>query len=605
MSISNSIDTNSISTEISLKSDFDSKITELTLKNYEEDKENSHISCPHCQKKIVFKKQYIKRIRGINIKCQYCFNYMFATSCPKCKKFDLLPKFNDICEIITCTCKNQYLQSACVILNCPDIINFLPPRNTNLPNGFIFNHRSELVFQKISCYYCHRPIDYITRAADKINRYYEGTRVNCVYSDCRKKFNRLVCPKCSEVIIVQLGMYIMGTKIKCQKCNFIFAKILCVECLKINPMEKSSFKYGEFQCRFASCNKLSHLAICAFCQRINSFKLNKEQSLIQGQCIECGYKDCGKKFSCVSCMGCHNLNYFTEEKFIFGKLYRCKYKAICSKSFMVLVCPKCWTYSRVLEESEGKKYNCAKCGTLLSNFGCPHCNNSLLDMDSSYNKGQVIICPLCDKKFSFCRCYSCKKLIYYKKDKSILGKLVKCECGETSVNIICQKCRVRISIEGRENDIENGEKINCPSCKEDFEYTSNDNDEEILYKKKLITMENGIGIPVDFGVPEIDENFLETEKFLIYPKLSGNNSISQNETTANSIVNIEEEKEKEIKVFKGKLCILCQCEEKESIFYPCGHRHTCYKCAVNFFEVFKKCPRCNKPAQAIIKKIYK
>jgi hypothetical protein len=98
---------------------------------------------------------------------------------------------------------------------------------------------------------------------------------------------------------------------------------------------------------------------------------------------------------------------------------------------------------------------------------------------------------------------------------------------------------VRISIEGRENDIENGEKINCPSCKEDFEYTSNDNDEEILYKKKLITMENGIGIPVDFGVPEIDENFLETEKFLIYPKLSGNNSISQNETTANSIVNIE------------------------------------------------------------------
>ena len=67
-------------------------------------------------------------------------------------------------------------------------------------------------------------------------------------------------------------------------------------------------------------------------------------------------------------------------------------------------------------------------------------------MDSSYNKGQVIICPLCDKKFSFCRCYSCKKLIYYKKDKSILGKLVKCECGETSVNIICQKCRVRISM---------------------------------------------------------------------------------------------------------------------------------------------------------------
>ena len=66
-------------------------------------------------------------------------------------------------------------------------------------------------------------------------------------------------------------------------------------------------------------------------------------------------------------------------------------------------------------------------------------------------------------------------------------------------------------------------------------------------------------------------------------------------------LNMEED---ELKVIKGKLCILCQCNEKESIFYPCGHRHTCYKCSVYYFEVFKKCPRCDKPAEAIIKKIY-
>jgi len=68
-------------------------------------------------------------------------------------------------------------------------------------------------------------------------------------------------------------------------------------------------------------------------------------------------------------------------------------------------------------------------------------------MESSYKKGQVMECPSCFKQFSFCRCYDCHKLIYYKQNKSIMAKSVKCgECGQISVNIICKKCKVRISI---------------------------------------------------------------------------------------------------------------------------------------------------------------
>ena len=145
---------------------------------------------------------------------------------------------------------------------------------------------------------------------------------------------------------------------------------------------------------------------------MNTFKLNKDQFLIQGQCIECGYDDCKKKFSVVNCPSCHGVNPFPGEEFIFGKLYKCKYKAICNKSFMVLVCPKCWTFSRTVEEIEGKKYSCVKCGTLLSNFGCPFCHKSILDKESTYLKGQVMECPYCFKQFSFCRCYDCHKLIY-------------------------------------------------------------------------------------------------------------------------------------------------------------------------------------------------
>lgn len=580
-------------------------ISEKTEKNFEEDINSANILCPHCEKKIFHDKKNTKRLRGINVKCLLCFNYFFNTTCPKCKKCWQISKFIDVCETIECPspCNNKYLQTPCVIKECSEIINFAPPRNKNLPDGFIYNHLSQLVFQKISCYYCKRPIDYITREVNKINRYYEGMRIICPYQDCKKEFNRLICLKCSSVIIMELGKYIMGTKVKCQNCCFTFSKILCCECLKVNPMEKSSFRYGEYQCRYTSCSKISHIAMCIYCQRMNTFKLNKDQLLIQGQCIECGYDDCNKKFSVVNCPSCHNINPFPNGEYIFGKLYKCKYKAICTKSFMVLVCPKCWTYSRTVEEIEGKKYSCVKCGTLLSNFGCPFCHKSILDKESNYKKGQVMECPYCFKQFSFCRCYDCHKLIYYKQNKTILGKSVKCEeCEKISVNIICKKCNARISFEDRNNDINIGEKILCPNCKEDFEFTDN-TEEEIVYKKNLSTIDMLRGTPVNFGHPEEDQNYLETQNFLYFPGIGNISSshISQDKTAYSTNINMEEE---ELKVIKGKLCILCQCNDKESIFYPCGHRHTCYKCSVNYFEVFKKCPRCDKPAEAIIKKVF-
>ena len=50
--------------------------------------------------------------------------------------------------------------------------------------------------------------------------------------------------------------------------------------------------------------------------------------------------------------------------------------------------------------------------------------------------------------------------------------------------------------------------------------------------------------------------------------------------------------------------MICHNNIKESIFYPCGHRCTCYNCAVIIFVVNKKCPKCNQEASCIIKKVY-
>lgn len=43
---------------------------------------------------------------------------------------------------------------------------------------------------------------------------------------------------------------------------------------------------------------------------------------------------------------------------------------------------------------------------------------------------------------------------------------------------------------------------------------------------------------------------------------------------------------------------------KESVFVPCGHRCSCYECAIDTFKKFKKCPICQTLCTDILKKVY-
>ena len=51
-------------------------------------------------------------------------------------------------------------------------------------------------------------------------------------------------------------------------------------------------------------------------------------------------------------------------------------------------------------------------------------------------------------------------------------------------------------------------------------------------------------------------------------------------------------------------CIVCHNRKKESVFFPCGHRCTCYICANLIFASEKKCPKCKKETICIIRKVY-
>ncbi len=556
------------------------------------------IWCSFCEKAIYIKKnkdnQPLNGMNGINIKCPYnsCGKYFYITICPKCRKNQKIPKIIKEGEIIQCKnedCAYQYLQVRCPKVDCKEITYFCKPKNnSNNPNGILYNHKSELVFQKISCNFCIRPIVYESKK-DSINRYFDSMKIICPYESCKKEFNRIVCPICSEINIIENGLYFMGHKIKCFGCKNYFAKILCPKCLKVNPFINTFFQSGEFICRYTLCSQKSYIVNCIHCRKMNVFNNNDKEHPIPGQQIICAYDDCRKAFNEVYCPGCNGLNPFPEGNFLFGKTYKCDF-SFCKKIYQFLVCPDCLTYATTLDPQEGKKYSCNKCKTLLSNWGCPFCNKTIMDKNSSLEYGQVVQCPGCKKEYSFCRCYNCQKLIFNEENRSILGLSVKCkECDSISVNILCPKCNSKICIIDRMNDMVDGEKIKCTKCGEDFEYNTKMNQD--IYKGNLSVLKNIKGEKINFGKSNVDENYLSVENLLINSNLYKKNENDKTEKDS-------------IKNNNNKICIVCHCDNKESVFYPCKHRCTCYKCAIYFFKVFKKCPKCNEAAEAIIPRVY-
>ena len=504
---------------------------------------NFIILCQYCKKKIFYKKVNtqlpLNGMNGLNIKCPYssCGKYFYLTVCPKCKKEQTISKIIQEGDLIKCLnkdCGYVYLQIRCPIKNCDELIYFAKPKNfSNGPNGIIYNHKNKIIFQKITCYFCIRPIVYISEQK-KINRYYDSMEIECPYSDCKKSFNRIICSICSEINIIEGGYYFMGHKIKCCRCQNFFGKILCPECLKINPLLKFFFQSGEMTCRYASCSKKSYIVNCIHCRKMNVFNNiinNKDKKFIPGQRIKCAYKNCGQFFNEVYCPFCNQLNPFPKGDFVFGKSYKCIFSN-CNKAFQYNICPNCRSYSISLEEQEGHKFKCNNCKILLSNWGCPFCNKTIMNNNSILKYGQMVKCPSCKEQYSFCNCYECKKLIFSK--KCILGLQVTCKnCDKKSINIVCKNCNTKISFLDRVGNMEDGEKIKCIKCNKEFTYNKQLTiDENKIYEDNLSYLEDIKGECINFGESKIDENYSFLESLLTnksqYEDSNNNNNNNDN-----------------------------------------------------------------------------
>ena len=575
------------------------EFTKLSCKNCS--LEFTFLYCEYCANKILMKihpnSEKYNGLDGFNIKCPFksCQNTFYFTICIKCHKAQkqkIQIKEGHIIKCIYKDCDAQYIQTHIPIKYSTDIINIEKPKfHSNFPIGVWFSHNKEIIYQKISCYYCIRPIVF-SSTKDHKNQYWEGQKVKCPYRDCHKVFNRIICPFCCEEIYINDGWYEMGSIIKCNCCQKTFGKILCPSCKKMNVCYKK-FKLGIMNCGFNNCLKENIMVNCIFCRKLNIFEKNIP---INGQTIKCGY--CKNTFNEILCPYCREINAFPLADFCFGKLYKCQYLT-CMKEFQFLLCPKCLIYTYTNDKAEGKKFECDKCQVKFINFGCPFCKSNIIIQSSSFKIGQMIKCPSenCGKIYCFISCSRCQKLIFSKENENFSGKGVRCPhlgCKSYTVSIICPMCQVNTIFAGERNSFNDGDNIVCKKCNKNYIFHANNS----IYSGEIIALNKIEGKTFDFGVGEIDENYLAVQKLFL--------DFNKNQYSQNKSVVPQDENNSNNDTFSRPLkeCIICHNNIKESIFYPCGHRCTCYNCAVIVFTVNKKCPRCNKEASCIIKKVY-
>ena len=568
-----------------------------------------YILCIFCNKKKYMKihPENIKYngLNGFNISCPYksCEKVFYFTECIKCKRVQKIKKYIKEGSLIKClfdNCNCEYIQVNCPIKYCTDLLSIEKPKVfTNFPSGIMTIHKKEkeIMYQKINCYYCWRPIVYGSTRAHR-NKYCECQKVICPYIDCKKSFNRIICPHCYNEIYVNDGWYKMGSQIKCNKCKKDFGKILCFACGRINVCVGAFFQSGKIKCGFPNCLKESYMINCIYCRKLNIFK---KQIPINGQKIKCGY--CHNTFNEIFCPFCRLINPFPLADFSFGKVYKCKY-ITCFKQFQFLICPNCLLYSFTKEIKEGKKLKCDECNISFMNWGCPFCKAITLDKNTTLHHAQMIKCPSknCGKMYSFIRCSKCQKLIFSKENENIMGDSVRCpyqSCGEYTLISLCPFCKIKAVYSGQRTNFNEGENITCPNCKQKYKFVKDNK----LYNNNLSILEEIKGETIDYGIGEIDENFLMKQD-LFYIQDKKNTS-----TLYATILNSELLAEKSSFIISQSIkpldvCIVCHNNLKESIFYPCGHRCVCYNCALIVFEVNRKCPRCNQEAKCIIKKIF-
>ena len=243
---------------------------------------------------------------------------------------------------------------------------------------------------------------------------YDGYNIHCPYISCRAVSCSVKCIKCNKKIFFNSNYkYSQGEEVECKDCKISFKKIKCpfLGC-NINIEQNKSFCEGnQLKCEHNGVPFYFQKLGCWYCGRHCVWNNSNGKIYIEGQEIQCPYKDCGK----------------TTNK-------------IC--------CPKCLKTSVIAKANleMGKKINCLihNCNNTYNIYFCPYCKKTGYG-DGSTLVGKNNICKFCDKSFCFVNCFYCKQINFWKEPKKYIPcQTVVCSneyCQKKSAIIQCPFCQ--------------------------------------------------------------------------------------------------------------------------------------------------------------------
>ena len=283
----------------------------------------------------------------------------------------------------------------------------------------IFNVKSE----DISCNNCKK--NFIYKFCPECNQIiffnkieYDGYNIFCPYISCHATTCSVKCTKCNKKIFFNTKYkYYQGDEVECKECKFSFKKVKCpcLDCPKSFELPIDYCEGNQLKCDHDGKGGSAPLYFqklgCWYCGRHCVWNNSKGKVYIEGQEIQCPYKECGN---------------------------------VTNK----IVCPKCKQMTPIVKANleMGKKINCLmkNCNTTYNIYFCPFCKKSGYG-DGSPIAGKKITCQNCDKSFYFVNCFYCKQINFWKEPKKYIPcQTIVCNndyCNKTSALIQCPFCQ--------------------------------------------------------------------------------------------------------------------------------------------------------------------
>ena len=283
----------------------------------------------------------------------------------------------------------------------------------------IFNVKSE----DISCNNCKK--NFMYKFCPECNQIiffnkieYDGYNIFCPYISCHATTCSVKCTKCNKKIFFNTKYkYYQGDEVECKECKFSFKKVKCpcLDCPKSFELPIDYCEGNQLKCdhdgRGGSAPLYFQKLGCWYCGRHCVWNNSKGKVYIEGQEIQCPYKECGN---------------------------------VTNK----IVCPKCKQMTPIVKANleMGKKINCLmkNCNTTYNIYFCPFCKKSGYG-DGSPIAGKKITCQNCDKSFYFVNCFYCKQINFWKEPKKYIPcQTIVCNndyCNKTSALIQCPFCQ--------------------------------------------------------------------------------------------------------------------------------------------------------------------